>query len=295
MRPRMAGRWTTASRSSSCCRPKACSMPSSSRACSIPPTSNSAKPPSRFSRRSSASSRAAWCSTACPRSGCWRKARCATGGRSWRSSITSRRHGTTVLLLDDLTAESARQDRAQRRPRRDPAGGAGAGLRRRAAAACASSNIAAQVPRRLSRLHHQHRRRRGVSAAGGRRSTAADFDAQRAVRAASPNSTQLLGGGIERGLEHADPRARPAPASRCSAINFVVAAIARGEKAALFVFDEELGLLFDRMKASASISQAMRDSGNLHHRAGRRRRTVARRIRPPRPRRASTRTTSRPW
>ena len=35
-------------------------------------------------------SRAGWCSTACPRSGCWRKARCATGGRSWRSSIISR-------------------------------------------------------------------------------------------------------------------------------------------------------------------------------------------------------------
>ena len=34
--------------------------------------------------------RAGWCSTACRRSGSWRKARCAIGGRSWRSSIISR-------------------------------------------------------------------------------------------------------------------------------------------------------------------------------------------------------------
>ena len=42
------------------------------------------------------------------------------------------RHGSTVLMLDDLTADTHRQDRAQRRPRRDPAGGDGARLRRRA-------------------------------------------------------------------------------------------------------------------------------------------------------------------
>ena len=82
--------WTKASKFSSCCRRKACWIPSSSRACSIRPISNSAKPPSRFSKRSSARGRAAWFSTAFPRSGCWRKARCAIGGRFWRSSITSR-------------------------------------------------------------------------------------------------------------------------------------------------------------------------------------------------------------
>ena len=82
-----AGR--SASKFSNCCRPKACSIPSSSRACCIPRISNSAKPPSRFSRRSNARGRAAWCSTASPRSGCWRKVRCATAGRSWRSSTIS--------------------------------------------------------------------------------------------------------------------------------------------------------------------------------------------------------------
>ena len=40
----------------------------------------------------------------------------------------------------------------------------------------------------------------------------------------------------------------PARESRSIAITFALAAIARGERAALFVFDEELGLLLDRMK-----------------------------------------------
>jgi circadian clock protein KaiC len=37
------------------------------------------------------------------------------------------------------------------------------------------------------------------------------------------------------------------------ALTFAMAAIARGEKAALFIFDEELGLLFDRMNGLGSI------------------------------------------
>ena len=52
--------------------------------------SSSAKPPSRFSKRWSAPGRTGWCWTVSPRSGCWRKVRYATGGRSWRSNIISR-------------------------------------------------------------------------------------------------------------------------------------------------------------------------------------------------------------
>ncbi len=49
---------------------------------------------------------------------------------------------------------------------------------------------------------------------------------------------------------------RPAPSSN--------AAVRRGEKAALFVFDEELGLLFDRVRrCSASISRPCVDAGKL--------------------------------
>ena len=48
-----------------------------------------------------------------------------------------------------------------------------------------------------------------------------------------------------------------------AAIVFIVAAIARGEKAALFVFDEELGLLFARMKELGIDLEAMQRGGNL--------------------------------
>ena len=42
-----------------------------------------------------------------------------------------------------------------------------------------------------------------------------------------------------------------------------MAAIARGEKAAMFVFDEELGLLFDRTKGMGIDLEAAIESGSL--------------------------------
>src|SRR5438309_546662 len=58
---------------------------------------------------------------------------------------------------------------------------------------------------------------------------------------------QLLGGGVESGSSTLI--LGPAGTGKSLlAVTFVVAAISRGEKAALFVFDEELGLLFSRMK-----------------------------------------------
>ncbi len=57
----------------------------------------------------------------------------------------------------------------------------------------------------------------------------------------------LLGGGIERGSSVLI--LGPAGTGKSLlALNFVAAAIAKGERAAMFVFDEELGLLFDRAK-----------------------------------------------
>ncbi len=47
------------------------------------------------------------------------------------------------------------------------------------------------------------------------------------------------------------------------ALTFVAGAIKRGEKAAMFIFDEELGLLFERAKGLGIDLQAMVDSGNL--------------------------------
>ncbi|MGO6703954.1 ATPase domain-containing protein, partial [Rhizobium ruizarguesonis] len=45
---------------------------------------------------------------------------------------------------------------------------------------------------------------------------------------------------------------------------FLVAAVARGEKVAAFIFDEELGLLFTRLKALGMDLEAMRNAGLIH-------------------------------
>ncbi|HTJ64621.1 MAG TPA: ATPase domain-containing protein [Alphaproteobacteria bacterium] len=73
----------------------------------------------------------------------------------------------------------------------------------------------------------------------------------------------LLGGGIEQGSSSLV--LGPAGAGKSLfALQFMSAAVKRGEKAALFVFDEELGLLFDRMKVLGFDLEAMQDTGALH-------------------------------
>jgi circadian clock protein KaiC len=73
---------------------------------------------------------------------------------------------------------------------------------------------------------------------------------------------QLLGGGIESGSSTLI--LGPAGTGKSlAAIVFVVAAISRGEKAALFVFDEELGLLFSRMKGLGIDLENLQSSGKL--------------------------------
>jgi circadian clock protein KaiC len=77
-----------------------------------------------------------------------------------------------------------------------------------------------------------------------------------------PELDRLLGGGIEAGSSTLI--LGPAGTGKSLlAITFIVAAVARGEKAALFVFDEELGLLFARMKVLGIDLEAMRDAGSL--------------------------------
>jgi len=74
---------------------------------------------------------------------------------------------------------------------------------------------------------------------------------------------QLLGGGVETGSSTLV--LGPAGTGKSLvAIIFVIAAIKRGEKAALFVFDEELGLLFSRMKGLGIDLEAMQRTGALH-------------------------------
>lgn len=73
----------------------------------------------------------------------------------------------------------------------------------------------------------------------------------------------LLGGGIESGSSLLI--IGPAGTGKSTvAFQFVAAAVARGDKAVAFIFDEELGLLFDRMKVLGFDLQAMIDTGSLH-------------------------------
>jgi circadian clock protein KaiC len=72
----------------------------------------------------------------------------------------------------------------------------------------------------------------------------------------------LLGGGIERGSSTLI--LGPAGTGKSLlALSFIVAAVERGEHAAMFVFDEELGLLFDRARGLGIDMQAMLDTGRL--------------------------------
>jgi circadian clock protein KaiC len=73
---------------------------------------------------------------------------------------------------------------------------------------------------------------------------------------------KLLGGGVQAGSSTLI--LGPAGTGKSLvAITFVLACIARGEKAALFVFDEELGLLFSRMKALGIDLEVMQRDGML--------------------------------
>ena len=77
-----------------------------------------------------------------------------------------------------------------------------------------------------------------------------------------PEFDQLLGGGVETGSSTLV--IGPAGTGKSlAAIVFLVAAIKRRERAALFVFDEELGLLFSRMKGLGIDLEAMQRGGNL--------------------------------
>jgi len=72
----------------------------------------------------------------------------------------------------------------------------------------------------------------------------------------------LLGGGVERGSSILI--LGPAGTGKSLlTLTFVAAAIDRGERAAMFIFDEELGLLFERAKGLALDLQAMVDDGQL--------------------------------
>jgi len=72
----------------------------------------------------------------------------------------------------------------------------------------------------------------------------------------------LLGGGLERGASCLI--LGPAGTGKSLlALYFAVAAVDRGERAALFIFDEEIGLLIDRTKALGFDVEGMMERGEL--------------------------------
>lgn len=170
------------------------------------------------------------------------------------------RHGATVLMLDDLTAEAADKTVHSvahgviRLEELAPAYGAERrrmrilkyrGQRYRGGfhdftIARGGVNV---FPRLVASEHLTHFTRTQFSTG------IAEFDA-------------LMGGGIEAGSSTLI--LGPAGTGKSLvAMSFVKAAIARGEKAALFIFDEEMGLLFDRMKAMNIDLRAEIDKGNI--------------------------------
>jgi circadian clock protein KaiC len=86
------------------------------------------------------------------------------------------------------------------------------------------------------------------------------FDSQ--VSSGIAELDALLGGGIEAGSSTLI--LGPAGTGKSTAaMMFACAAVARGERAALFVFDEELGLLFGRLKGVGIDIEAMQRKGDL--------------------------------
>jgi circadian clock protein KaiC len=170
------------------------------------------------------------------------------------------RHGATVIMLDDLTSEAADKTVHSvahgviRLEEMAPAYGA--------------------ERRRLRVLKYRGQRYRGgfhdfTIRTGGvnvfPRLVAAEHVTRFARTQFSTGIKEfdaLMGGGIEAGSSTLI--LGPAGTGKSLIVmTFVMAAIARGEKAALFIFDEELGLLFDRMKVMGIDLQAERGKGNI--------------------------------
>jgi circadian clock protein KaiC len=78
----------------------------------------------------------------------------------------------------------------------------------------------------------------------------------------SPELNALLGGGIERGSSTLV--LGPAGTGKSLlTLSFALQAIERGESAAIFIFDEELGLLFERAKGLGLDLAPLRENGKL--------------------------------
>jgi circadian clock protein KaiC len=170
------------------------------------------------------------------------------------------RHGATVLMLDDLTAE--------------------AGDKTVHSVAHGVVHLQELAPafgaerRRIRIIKYRGQRYRGgfhdfTIATGGvnvfPRLIAAEHRSKFERKQLSTNIKELddlLGGGIETGSSTLV--LGPAGTGKSLiAMTFAMAAVARGEKVALFIFDEELRLLFDRMKGMGIDLEGARERGDI--------------------------------
>jgi circadian clock protein KaiC len=88
-----------------------------------------------------------------------------------------------------------------------------------------------------------------------------DFD-RTVLKSGTPGLDELLGGGLDRGSSTLI--LGPAGTGKSLlALKLALAGIQRGERAAAFIFDEEIGLLFNRAKGLGIDLQALKDSGSL--------------------------------
>jgi len=170
------------------------------------------------------------------------------------------RNGATVLMLDDLTTNS--NDRTMH------------------SIAHGVVHLEEMAPdygserRRLRIIKYRGQRYRGgyhdfLIESGGTRvfprlvsaEHRSDFD-RTPVIAEPPELNALLGGGLDRGSSTLI--LGPAGTGKSLlTLNFVVNAIERGENAAMFIFDEEMGLLFNRALGLGIDLQPMVDSKKL--------------------------------
>lgn len=170
------------------------------------------------------------------------------------------RHGATVLLLDDLTADATDKTVHSvahgviRLEELAPEYGA---ERRRV-------RVVKYRGRRYRGGHHDFTIKTGGLEVYPRLVSAehrSAFD-RSPLPSGEVGLDRLLGGGLERGTSCLI--LGPAGTGKSVlTLLFAMAAIRRGEKAALFVFDEELGLLFERTKAFGLDLEGLRENGCL--------------------------------
>src|SRR3954470_24587778 len=170
------------------------------------------------------------------------------------------RHSATVLMLDDLTSDT--HDKTVHSV-------AHAVIRLEEL----SPNYGPER-RRMRVIKYRGRRYRGgyhdfVIGTGGVRMFPRLVSAEhrsaferKTVPVENKRLNDLLGGGFDRGASNLI--LGPAGTGKSLlALSFVQSAIARGESAAMFIFDEELGLLFERSKGLGIDLPAMVDTGRL--------------------------------